>query len=101
MSQLENADRLAGSWTEFPRAREDALAAGATFAELGDGARLDEATLVLDRIDERQRRLVFLLGGLGVISLIWLLLWRNHGINQTMRWPEWFRPAATSGTRSE
>jgi len=100
IAQLANADRLAGSWTEFPRARDDALAAGATFAELGDADRLQQATLVLDRIDERQRRLVLLLGGLALISLIWLLLWRIHGVNQTMRWPERLRPAVPT-TRSE
>ncbi|MCC6315774.1 MAG: hypothetical protein IT337_17390 [Thermomicrobiales bacterium] len=102
IAQLDNANRLAGSWTEFPRARDDALAAGATFAQLGDADRLEATTLVLDRIDERQRRLVLLLGGLAVISLIWLLLWRKHGVNQTMRWPERLRPVVpATSDRSE
>jgi hypothetical protein len=100
IAQLDNANLLASSWTEFPQARKDALAAGATFAELGDATRLKETTSVLDRIDERQRRLVLLLGGLAVISLVWLLLWRKHGVNQTMRWPERLRPAV-SPNRSE
>ena len=100
IAQLENATRLASSWTEFPQAREDALAAGATFAQLGDEDRLGETTDVLVQIDKRQRRLVLLLGGLAVISLIWLILWRKHGVNQTMRWPERLRPVVPS-TRSE
>jgi hypothetical protein len=100
IAQLQNGERLAGSWTEFPRARDDARAAGATFAELGDSDRLIEATKVLDQIDKRQRKLVMLLGGLALISLIWLLLWREHGVNQTMRWPERLRSAVPT-TRSE
>jgi hypothetical protein len=54
---------------------------------------LSEAETTLDRIDERVRRLVFLLGGLAFLSFIWLLLWRRHGGNTAMIWPEQVRNA--------
>jgi hypothetical protein len=94
--QLANAIRLGNSWTEFPQARNDAIAAGRTFAELSDADRLAEAEATLDRIDERVRRLVFLLGGLAFLSFVWLLLWRRHGGNTAMIWPEPVRSARTS-----
>ncbi len=94
IERLENATRLAGSWTEFPQARSDALAAGRAFAELGDATRLAAAETTLDAIDERVRRLVFLLGGLAFLSLVWLILWRRHGANLTMDWPEPIRSDA-------
>jgi hypothetical protein len=93
IEQLANAQRLANSWTEFPQARNDAIAAGRAFAELSDATRLSEAETTLDRIDERVRRLVFLLGGLAFLSFIWLLLWRRHGGNTAMIWPEQLRNA--------
>jgi hypothetical protein len=93
IEQLANAQRLANSWTEFPQARNDAIAAGRAFAELSDATRLSEAETTLDRIDERVRRLVFLLGGLAFLSFVWLLLWRRHGGNTAMIWPEQVRNA--------
>lgn len=96
MQRLENAQQLAGSWTEFPQARSDALAAGRAFAELGDAVRLAEADLTLDAIDERVRRLVFLLGGLAFLSFVWLILWRRHGGDLAMSWPEPIRSDAES-----
>jgi hypothetical protein len=86
--QLANAQSLANSWTDFPKARDDAMDSGSTFAALGDAERRDAAQVVLHKIDERQRRLVYLLGGFAVISLVWLLLWRRHGIATMMRWPD-------------
>lgn len=88
IERLENAQQLAGSWTEFPQARSDALAAGRAFAELGDATRLAAADVTLDAIDERVRRLVFLLGGLAFLSFVWLVLWRRHGGDLAMSWPE-------------
>ena len=96
IQRLQEAKELAGSWTEFPQARSDALAAGRTFAELGDTTRLTEAEQTLDRIDERVRRLVFLLGGLAFLSFVWLLLWRRHGSNMLLVWPEQIRPNVDS-----
>jgi hypothetical protein len=88
IAQLASADARANSWTDFPQARDDAMDAGSAFAALGDADRRAQAQLVLDKIDQRQRRLVFLLGGFALISLTWLLLWRRHGIATMMRWPD-------------
>ena len=88
VTQLGNAKANVNSWTDFPQARDDAMEAGSTFAMLGDANRRNEAQLVLNKIDQRQRRLVFLLGGFALISLVWLLLWRRHGIATMMRWPD-------------
>lgn len=88
IQQLANAQSLANSWTDFPRARDDAMDAGSIFATLGDANRREEAEVVLQKIDQRQRRLVYLLGGFAIISLVWLLLWRRHGIATMMRWPD-------------
>jgi hypothetical protein len=87
IAQLDSAKTRADSWTDFPQARDDAMEAGSAFAALGDSSRRAEAQTVLDKIDQRQRRLVFLLGGFALISLVWLLLWRRHGIATMMRWP--------------
>lgn len=88
IAKLASAEAKADSWTDFPQARDDAMDAGSAFATLGDADRRAEAQLVLDKIDRRQRRLVFLLGGFALISLVWLLLWRRHGIATMMRWPD-------------
>jgi hypothetical protein len=75
LGQLETANRLADSWGRYPEAREAAQEAGSTFAQLGDEDRRAEAAAVLDQLDNRQRRLVVLLAGLGVLTLGWLMLW--------------------------
>lgn len=95
--RLENANRLANSWTEFPQARNDALAAGRAFAELGDSTRLAASEQTLAQIDERVRRLVYLLGGLAFLSFVWLLLWRRHGANIGTIWPEPVRSIPDAG----
>jgi hypothetical protein len=102
IEQLERATRQAGSWTEFPQARNDAIAAGRTFAALGDATRLDAAEITLKKIDERVRRLVYLLGGLAFLSFVWLLLWRRHGTRMGMSWAEPVRTWSESrnGTRA-
>lgn len=86
-SQFDRARRLAHSWTDYPEARASALAAGAQFAELGDAERVAATRDVLADIDRRQRRLVYLLGGLALISAVWLLLWRRTGAARQLHWP--------------
>lgn len=75
LGQLQSASRLAGSWGRYPEARQAAQEAGNTFARLGDAERRAEAAAVVDRLDNRQRRLVVLLSGLGIITLAWLYFW--------------------------
>jgi hypothetical protein len=74
-TQLARAAKLADSWGKYPEARAAARDAGATFARLGDDANRTSAEQVLDRLDSRQRRLVVLVGCLGVMTLLWLALW--------------------------
>lgn len=74
-AQLETAQQLAGSWGDYPEARQAARDAGTTFAMLGDQDNYDRAAKVLDDLDGRQRRIVLALAGLAVLTLAWLGLW--------------------------
>ncbi len=75
LGQLNSASKLANSWGRYPEARAAAQDAGNTFARLGDETRHAEAVAVVDRLDNRQRRLVVLLAGLGLVTLAWLFFW--------------------------
>jgi hypothetical protein len=72
---LAEADKLASSWGKYPEARAAARDAGNTFARLGDDENRQSAETVLRRLDSRQRRLVVLMGSLGLMTLVWLGLW--------------------------
>jgi hypothetical protein len=85
-AQLAEADRLAGSWGSYPEARSAAQSAGATFARLGDEKNRQSAQLVLDRLDNRQRRLVVMMLGLGLITLAWLVLWLRARGPSNVKW---------------
>ena len=79
-TQLDTATRLAHSWRDYPDAREAAVAAGTTFARLGDEDGVVQAQAVLDDLDKRQRRIVLLLAALAMVTLAWLGLWLwSHG----------------------
>ena len=84
--QLKEADRMADSWGSYPEARSAAREAGATFARLGDEQNRAEAESVLSRLDNRQRRLVVLMGCLGVLTLVWLGLWLRARGPAEVRW---------------
>lgn len=86
IGQLAEADRLADSWGSYPEARSAAKSAGATFARLGDEENRQSSEVVLDRLDNRQRRLVVLMIGLGVITLIWLVLWLRARGPSDVKW---------------
>ena len=75
-SALEAARLLAPSWADYPEARAATLEAGVTAANLGDQAVTDQARAILGEIDARQRRIVFLLLALAVMTFAWLGLWR-------------------------
>jgi len=87
-AELANAHKLANSWTDYPDARESAIAAGQQFAALGDAEHVAESRDVLMDIDRRQRRLVYLLGGFALISGAWLLLWRRTSAAKQLQWPK-------------
>lgn len=73
--QLDSAVQLSHSWRDYAEARDAARGAGITFAALGDEANVALAQAELDKLDQRQRRIVFLLVALGVLTLVWLGLW--------------------------
>lgn len=79
-ASLDEARRLAPFWTDYAEARAAALGAGITAASLGDQAVTDQAQAILSEIDARQRRIVFLLAALAVMTFAWLGFWRrSHG----------------------
>jgi hypothetical protein len=84
--QLAEADRLADSWGSYPEARAAAQSSGKTFARLGDDENRQSAESVLNRLDSRQRRLVLLMVGLGLITLVWLVLWLRARGPAEVRW---------------
>jgi hypothetical protein len=95
-AELANAQKLANSWTDYPDARESAIAAGQQFAALGDAERVTDSRKVLADIDKRQRRLVYLLGGFALISGAWLLLWRRTSAAKQLQWPKHLPDSSSS-----
>ena len=74
-TDLDAAQRLSHRWADYPKARREAVEAGAAFARLGDEEMTEQARTVLADLDDRQRRLVLMLGALAVLTLAWLALW--------------------------
>jgi hypothetical protein len=72
---LERARALSWRWADYPLARQAAVSAGSAYAELGDSAGYESAAAIMRALDERQLRLVLLLGGLTLLSIAWLGLW--------------------------
>jgi tetratricopeptide (TPR) repeat protein len=72
---LDRARQQSLRWADYPMARASALAAGESYARLGDDASRIQTNDVLDALDSRQRRLVLLFGGLTLLSAAWLTLW--------------------------
>lgn len=72
---LDEASRLSRRWADYPEARAAALSAGRTFARLGDEEMRQQTESILDDLDNRQRRLVLMLGALAALTIAWLALW--------------------------
>jgi tetratricopeptide (TPR) repeat protein len=72
---LDRARQQSLRWADYPMARASALAAGESYARLGDDASRSQTNDVLDALDSRQRRLVLLFSGLALLSAAWLTLW--------------------------
>jgi hypothetical protein len=86
LGQLKEADRMADSWGSYPEARAAAKDAGNTFARLGDEPNRAASDSVLNRLDNRQRRLVVLMGCLGLLTLAWLGLWLRARGPAEVKW---------------
>jgi hypothetical protein len=72
---LARARVLSRRWADDPLARQAALSAGTAYADLGDSAGYESSAAVMRALDERQLRLVLLVGGLTLLSVAWLGLW--------------------------
>ena len=72
---LARARALSRRWADYPLARQAALDAGTAYATLGDNTGYDSSAAVMKALDERQLRLVLLVGGLTLLSVAWLGLW--------------------------
>jgi hypothetical protein len=86
LGQLKEAQRLAKSWGRYPEARKAAEEAGSTFATLGDPDNRANAQAVIQTLDNRQRRLLILVGTLGVTLVVWLALWLRSRGKPTSQW---------------
>jgi hypothetical protein len=74
-TDLDEAQRLSHRWADYPEARAAAVDAGSAFARLGDEKMMRQAETVLADLDDRQRRLVLMLGALAALTIAWLVLW--------------------------
>ncbi|MFT4039162.1 MAG: hypothetical protein QM692_13330 [Thermomicrobiales bacterium] len=74
-ANLAQARTLSRRWADYPLARQAALDAGAAYATLGDTDGYQNTQAVMTALDGRQQRLVLLVGGLTLLSGIWLALW--------------------------
>jgi hypothetical protein len=72
---LERARALSRRWADYPLARQAALSAGTAYAELGDASGYESSAAIMTALDQRQLRLVLLVGGLTLLSVAWLGLW--------------------------
>ena len=72
---LARARVLSRRWADYPLARQAALNAGTAYAALGDSTGYESSSAVMRALDERQLRLVLLVGGLTLLSVAWLGLW--------------------------
>lgn len=90
---IDAVDRLQQATTEFDdwfsmrSAREDAVAAGSTFAALGDTERMALAQSLVDNLDDRFLTLVLALGAALVALVGWLAVWSWHRSPGRVRWP--------------
>jgi hypothetical protein len=84
--QLEIARIQSGAWGDYPEARTAALSAGSSFALLGDSANHEDATSLIDQMDNAQLRLVLLLGALVFLTAAWMALWLRYRPATRLRW---------------
>src|SRR5690606_21003288 len=74
VDRLNAASESFDDWFSMRSSRQDAVAAGTVFAELGDTERLAIAEQMVDDLDQRFLKLVFALGGAITILTGWLLV---------------------------
>lgn len=88
--RLERARGSAENWLSVTSARDDAVSAGDTYAQLGNVDGVEASTQIVSEIDGRIQRMVFVLSALVMALCAWLgvwtwqrapgrLLWRSPG----------------------
>jgi hypothetical protein len=87
VEQLERATTEFDDWFSMRAARQDAVAAGNTFAALGDTDRLAVTRHLVDGLDDRFLTLVLALGAALALLGGWLAVWSWHRAQGRIRWP--------------
>ncbi len=83
---LEQARSEAEGWLSIASARYDAVAAGDSYALLGDGDGVARANEVVDGIDSRIQRVVYGLSALVIVLGAWLGAWLWQRAPGRLRW---------------
>jgi hypothetical protein len=99
-ADLAEAERLQQNWLQVTAARDHALAAGNAYAYLADAEGLAGAQAVLDGLDTRIQRMVFVLSALVVALGGWLGIWMWLHAPARLHWPSsvpGHRPWSTTG----
>lgn len=85
-NRLDDARGEAQGWLSMTAARSDALDAGNAYAALGNADGVAAADEVVDGIDSRIQRLVFVLAALVVVLGAWLGAWLWQRAPARLRW---------------
>lgn len=86
VSQLAEARQATDSWLSLRSGRAEALAAGTTFARLGDDARAGDARALLATVDQRVQKLALILATVAVLLTTWFGLWMRSRAPQRFAW---------------
>lgn len=100
--RLDRARGESAGWLSMAAARGDALAAGDTYAFLGNTEGVASADQVVTGIDDRIQRLVFVLSALVIVLGAWLAVWLWQRAPGRLTWqsgraPSRLRRAAAGG----
>lgn len=94
-AQLAAAQDAGDGWFSAAEARGDALAAGDAYASLGDEEGRADANTLVNEIDTRIWRMVYLMSALVVGLAVWLIAWAWLRHPARLRWPS---PRTVSAT---
>lgn len=87
MKQLNQATGTSDEWLKLRSSRADALAAGSTFARIGDTDRATDARHLLTTIDSHVHRLALILATLGILITSWFGIWMWSRAPLRFTWP--------------
>lgn len=87
LKQMDQATWTSDDWLKLRSSRADALAAGSTFADLGDTDRATTARRLLATIDSHVHRLALILATLGILITTWFGIWMWSRAPLRFAWP--------------